>query len=140
MIFIQIYCIIKMVKLMKEKYRKLIINELIIILLIILIYFIANTKLINLVPNCVINDKFNILCPSCGATRCILNIFKLEFITAFLYNPLIFILIIYFFIFNLVYIYNTITDKKLFYFLYSKKVYILLIIVIILFTIFINIL
>ena len=66
--------------------------------------------------------------------------YLLNFITAFMYNPLIFVLIIYFLLLNFIYIYNTIFDKNHFKFLYSKNTYIFLIIIITLFTIFRNIL
>ena len=125
---------------MNKKYKNLIINEILIILFIIIIYIISNSHLLNLVPSCIINNKFNILCPSCGATRCVINIFKFNFINAFLYNPLIFILIIYFVILNFIYIYNTVFNKKIFKFLFSKNIYWLLIIFIIIFTIVRNIL
>jgi len=140
MIFNLIYSIIYMVNYMNVKIKKLIITEIIISLVILTLYIICNSKLLNFVPNCIINEKFNILCPSCGATRCIINIFKFNLITAFLYNPLIIILIIYFSILNFIYIYNTLSDKKILKFLYSKKIYIILIIIIIFFTIFRNIL
>lgn len=125
---------------MNTKIKKLIITETIISLVVLILYIICNSRLINIVPNCTINKKFNILCPSCGATRCIINIFNFKIITAFLYNPLIFILIIYFVILNFVYIYNTITNNQILKFLYSKNVYIIIITIIILFTIFRNIL
>lgn len=125
---------------MNLKFKKLIIIQILIILAVLFLYYISESNLLKFVPSCFIYENFNILCPSCGATRCVINIFKLNFITAFMYNPLIFVLIIYFLLLNFIHIYNTIFDKNHFKFLYSKNTYIFLIIIITLFTIFRNIL
>lgn len=140
MIFIYVCCIISLVNIMNLKIKKLIISEITISLSILMLYFICNSNLLNLVPKCIVNENFNILCPSCGATRCVICIFNLEFLNAFLYNPLIFVLIIYFILLNFIYIYNTLFNKKALRLLYYKNIYIILIISILLFTIFRNIL
>lgn len=45
-------------------------------------------------PPCVFAQR-GIICPSCGATRCVRAFFSLQFSQSFLYHPIIFLLILY---------------------------------------------
>lgn len=44
---------------------------------------------------CYYYDNFGIQCPACGTTRMCLSILKLDLISAFKYNPAVFIIFIY---------------------------------------------
>jgi len=72
-------------------------------------------------------------CPGCGITRCILSILKLDFYAAFRYNPLVFILLPFIFVYVIYKIYTWLFNKKdkLTYKLEGYPVYILVIILII---------
>lgn len=78
----------------------------------------TKTSIIQYVPPCNFKVCFGIICPTCGATRCVSNILDLDFKEAFVYHPTIFILTIYLCLLDLLYIINTLFDKK-----YFKKFY-----------------
>ena len=61
-----------------------------------------------------------------GATRCIISFFNGDFSTSFLYNPFMFILIIYLFLLNVLYIINTILNKKYLTIFYPKWYYVVI--------------
>lgn len=44
---------------------------------------------------CSFVENFGFFCPSCGGTRCVFNFFSGRFVTAFRFNPYIFLSIIY---------------------------------------------
>ena len=112
--------------LLDKKYSKLIIIETSIIALITVRFLFVNSNLINLIPPCFWKENFNLTCPSCGSTRCIISLFSGDFIQSFTYNPFLFILIVYLFLLNLLYIINTILDKKYFKFFYPKWWYVII--------------
>lgn len=126
---------------MNKKYLKLIIIELLIIILVIVIFFTVKSNYIyNISSSCFFKDTYNIYCPSCGGTRCIVNLINGNILDAFLYNPFIFIIVIYLFLLNIIYIINTIFNKKILKFLYIKPYFIILFIFTwIIFTIYRNI-
>lgn len=78
---------------------------------IIILSYVLIQQDINL-PECYIYNKFNILCPSCGGTRCIKSLFKGDIIEAFKYNKVYFITIAYIIILNIVIIINLVTRKQ----------------------------
>lgn len=45
-------------------------------------------------PTCIF-FKLGYQCPACGGTRCFFSIFNLDFVSAFNYNPFIFVLLFY---------------------------------------------
>ncbi len=51
--------------------------------------------MIDYFPECFYYSRFGILCPTCGATRCVFNFFSFDFARAFAYNQYIFCLIVY---------------------------------------------
>ena len=73
-----------------------------------------------LFPSCFWLENFDIICPSCGATRAFQSIFQGKFISAFAYNPFIFVLFFYLLILDVVYCFNTFFGKSYFKFLYPK--------------------
>ena len=112
--------------LLDKKYSKLIIIETSIIALITVIFLFVKSNFINLIPPCFWEENFNLTCPGCGSTRCIISLFSGDFIQSFTYNPFLFILIVYLFLLNLLYIINTILDKKYFKFFYPKWWYVII--------------
>ena len=121
---------------MNKKIKNVILLELGIIFLVLIIFIIIKTELINVVPQCIIKKNFNILCPGCGGTRCVTNFASGNFKASFLYHPVFFITIIYLLIVNIVFIINSFKKKEILTFLYPKeKFWIAFIIVIIIFTI-----
>lgn len=121
---------------MSKKIKKMIFIELGILFLVLIVYISIKTGLINLMPECLINKNFHILCPSCGGTRCIINFLVGNFRESFNYHPIFFIMMVYFIIFNIVYIINAFRNKEVFKFLYpTKKICYTFIIIILIFTI-----
>ena len=107
-----------------KKYFKLIIIEFSIIAILAMIFIFVNSSFINLAPKCFWLENYNLICPSCGSTRCIINLVNGDFISSFFYNPFLFILIIYLLLLNLLYIINTIFHKKYLKFFYPKWWYV----------------
>lgn len=109
---------------MNRKYKKFIIIELIIILVVSCLYIFVNSDMLNMVPKCMIKQTLGILCPGCGGTTCVANILKGNFIEAARANIMIFIAIIYAIILNIVYIINTFKKNKILKFIYMKEIYV----------------
>lgn len=108
-------------------------------LLIVLIYFIVNSKYINMFPKCWIYEKTGLLCLSCGGTRCMQNIASGNWIKAFYCNCAIFVGILYLVILNIVVIYNLGKENKKLTCLYPKWWYIIIFLILwIIYTIFRN--
>ena len=125
---------------MNKKIKNMIFIELGILFLVLMIYIAIKLELIKYMPECLINKHFHILCPSCGATRCIINFFKFNFKESFLYNQICFIMIIYFIILNIVFIINAFRKKEVLKILYpTKKFWFAFIVIILIFTVFRNI-
>lgn len=123
-----------------KKYKNLLIIEGSILLTILSAILLINSKFINLIAGCAYNKLTGLLCPTCGGTRCVCSILDGRFYDAMRYNILVFVIIVYFLIVNLIYIINTIFNKKILIILYPKWWHSILIgIIIILFTIFRNI-
>ena len=112
--------------LLNKTFSKLIFIELSIIILLIIIFIFVHSSFMSFMPPCYWLKNYGILCPSCGSTRCVINFVNGEFISSFLYNPFLFVLIIYFLLLNLLYIINTILDKKYLKFLYPKWWYVII--------------
>lgn len=125
---------------MNSKIKNMIKLELTILLGVLIIFIVIKTNIVYLIPRCIINETFHILCPSCGGTRCVMNFISGNWYTSFLYHPIFFITIIYLIIVNILYIINSISKKEILTFLYPKtKFWIIFIIIIFIFTIIRNI-
>lgn len=126
---------------MNKKIKKMLLLELGIIFLVLIIFIIVKLNIIKYMPECIINKKFGILCPSCCGTRCIKNFIIGNFKQSFLYHPIFFITILYLLFTNIIYIVNTIRKKQILTFLYPKtKFWIVFIVIIVIFTILRNVL
>lgn len=125
---------------MNSKIKKMLQLELGILFLVLIIFIIVKTNLIYIMPNCLINTYLGILCPSCGGTRCVINLIQGNFMQSFLYHPIFFITIIYLMLINILYIINVFKKKEVLTFLYPKtKFWIIFIIILLIFTIIRNI-
>ena len=120
-----------MVKNIKTK----IILSLIVILLCTSFFFLY-TKINILIP-CVFYELTGLYCPGCGITRCLIAIIKLEFVQAFRYNMLAFILLPLFIFIAIKKYYCWILNKQCS--LFSNRFYIVLAIITVLFGILRNI-
>ena len=114
-----------MVKNIKTK----IILSLIVILLCTSFFFLY-TK-INILILCVFHELTGLYCPGCGITRCLIAIIKLEFVQAFRYNMLAFILLPLFIFIAIKKYYCWILNKQCS--LFSNRFYIVLAIITVLF-------
>ena len=78
------------------------------VLVFVIIFFLAliiSIKVLDIVHfKCIFRNLFNIYCVGCGTTRMLKCIFKLKFKEAFMYNPLVFILLILFLIYLIYFI------------------------------------
>ena len=93
------------------------------IAIIIAIYMFINSKYISFVPNCWIHSKIGFLCPACGGTRCVINIFQGDLVNAFFSHMVFFISIIYAIVINIIYIINIDRKEKILTWIYPKYWY-----------------
>ena len=107
------------------------------ILLLLLGYYYLN-KYFHIGIPCLFYKITSFKCPGCGITRMLFSILKLDFKSAFFYNPVVFILLPFltFYIFYQEYIYITKSKNKL---KVPEYVYYVIIIVLVLFGILRNI-
>lgn len=111
------------------------------LVILIVVTIILNTDLINYIPQCWIYQTTGILCPACGGTRCVVNIFQGNIKEAFFSHMIFFITIIYLIICNIVYIINLNKKKKIATWIYPKYWYVIIFaIILIIYTIIRNIL
>lgn len=121
---------------MTSKIKKMLILELGILLLVLIIFIIIKYKIFTILPQCPFNKFFNLQCPSCGGTRCIVNFALGNFKESFYYHPIFFLTIIYLIAINLLYIVNAFRKKDIATFLYPKtKFWIIWIIILLVFTV-----
>ena len=107
------------------------------LLILLVLTIILNTNLINYMPQCWIYQTTGILCPGCGGTRCIVNLFQGNIKEAFFSHMVFFITIIYLLICNIV----LNKKKKIATWIYPKYWYsIIFVIILIIYTIIRNIL
>ena len=85
-----------------------------ILLLILIAYFIFGHFTHLYIP-CPFHKFLHIYCPGCGITRLFISLFKLDFITAFRSNQMIFILLPFGIVLYINYIYSIIKNKKSWY-------------------------
>lgn len=123
---------------MNRKQIRIITIELIILLSM---YGLINSELIQWVPSCWIYEAIGILCPACGGTRCVKEFMRGNWFQAFFYHEIFFVLIIYLLMINIVYIINLNRKKKIATWLYPKFWYVIIFaIVLIIYTILRNLL
>lgn len=120
---------------MNKKIRNMLLLELGITFLVLTIFILVKLDIIKYIPICFVNGKFGILCPSCGGTRCVVNLILGNIKESFLYHPVFFVLIIYLVIVNILYIVNSIRKKEIATYLYPKmKFWIIFLIVLVIYT------
>jgi len=125
---------------MSDKVKKMLKIELGILILVLIIFIAILTNVISNFPLCIINQRFGILCPSCGGTRCVVNLVLGNYAQSFLFHPIFFITIIYLGIANIIYIINSFREKPILEWIYPKsKFWIIFIIIVLIFTIIRNI-
>jgi len=125
---------------MNKKIRNMLLLELGIIFLVLTIFILVKLDIIKYIPTCFVNKKFGILCPSCGGTRCVVNLILGNIKESFLYHPVFFIMIIYLVIVNILYIVNSVREKEIATYLYPKmKFWITFLIILAIYTIIRNI-
>lgn len=118
--------------------KKLLIIEGTIALSIIAI--IIYVQYIGYFPQCYFRENYGIFCPSCNFTRCGLTLMTLNIGLAFEYQPILTIAIIYLFIVNILYIFNTITGKTVLKQIYPKPWYLIVFaVLLILYALYMNI-
>ena len=98
----------------------MIILQLILLLVGVLAILSIKTNIIELIPPCSVKTYVGIICPTCGVTRCVRNMISLDFGTAFMYHPMFFIIVCYLIFVDLLYVFNTIFNKKLLKFMYPS--------------------
>lgn len=86
---------------------------------------------------CIFHKITGFYCPGCGISRMFISIAKFDFYQAFRYNPLVFILLILFFIYVIIELIHF--KKKGYYFKINKWLYIVLLVIVISFGIFRNV-
>ena len=97
-----------------KKQRKMLIGiQIFIFLFIMWLYIVLNTDMIKLIPVCIFYDKFGFLCPACGGTRFMISLLNFDLIKAFYIHPIFFLSAMYLAILNILYIINTIFNKKI---------------------------
>lgn len=109
-----------------NNYIKILLIQLAIFIVLVFIFVFSNSSLIDLIPSCYWQENYGFYCLSCGSTRCIINLINGNFYSAFSYSPFLFILIIYLFLLDLLYIINTILNKKFLRFFYPKWWYVII--------------
>lgn len=86
---------------------------------------------------CIFHKITGFYCPGCGISRMFISIAKFDFYQAFRYNPLVFILLILFFIYVIIELIHF--KKKGYYFKINKWLYIILLVIVISFGILRNV-
>ena len=117
-------------KINKEKIKKS--KKILLIIIILLITYLYLNKRFSFYIPCIFHKITHLYCPGCGITRMIMSIFKLNFYQAFRYNPLLFIMMPFLISYETIYYINWIHDKN---YTISKKIWYILLIITILFTI-----
>jgi hypothetical protein len=115
-----------------------IIKRHIILFLLLIAYFIFGHFTHLYIP-CPIHTVFHVYCPGCGVTRMLISIIHLDFVSAFRYNQLLFILLPFGIALYINYIYSVIKKKKAWYQRIPVWVYYLIIILLLIFGVIRNI-
>lgn len=103
-----------------KKCKNVLVLQLFLILVGVLVLFLIKSNIIYKMPVCTIRTHIGIICPSCGGTRCVINLMQLNFKQAFIKHPTICLAIIYLGIADFLYIINSIFKKNYLKFLYPS--------------------
>ena len=124
---------------MNIKSIKIILIEISIVLIAVVLINIINID--DIIPNCLFFEATGLQCPSCGGTRCVINLLQGNFKEAFFSHMIFFLTIIYLLICNVIYIINLNRKEKIAEWIYPKYWYsIIFVILLILYTILRNLL
>ena len=106
---------------MNKKRTKIILTELAIIIFAVILVNTVNITQYTI--GCWFYQATGLQCPSCGGTRCIINIFQGNFKEAFFLHPIYFITVVYLLIVNIIYIINIDRKEKIAKWIYPKPWY-----------------
>jgi hypothetical protein len=84
-------------------------------LFLILVFYLIMGNITHIYIPCPFHEILHIYCPGCGITRMFINIFKLDFISAFKCNQFVFILLPFGLVLYINYIYSILNNKKSWY-------------------------
>lgn len=102
-----------------KEIKKMLVFQFKLLLIGILVILLIETGIIQrLLPVCTAKKVFGVICPTCGVTRCVANIIKFDFRTAFMYHPLFFIATFYLIFIDIVYVLQVLSKKE-----WLKKLY-----------------
>ena len=93
------------------------------IIILIALNSFVNSEYLEMIPHCWVYHTTKILCPACGGTRCVIQILKGNWREAFFSHIVFFIVILYLFILNIVYLINLNKKKKIGTWIYPKYWY-----------------
>ncbi len=74
--------------------KNILLADFVFLLLFIVLFFFWN-EVVSFFGKCILYENTGILCPGCGTTRMFYAIRRFDFITAFRYNPLVFLILTY---------------------------------------------
>ena len=97
--------------------------------IIILIVIICVSLKFNINTPCYINEKYGMLCPSCGGTRTVKCLVQGDIKDAILIHPVFTVSIIYLFFVNILYIINHFRKNKIALWFYPNMVYLIIFLV-----------
>lgn len=106
---------------MNKKRTIIILTELAIIIFAVILVNTVNITQYTI--GCWFYQATGLQCPSCGGTRCIINIVQGNFKEAFFLHPIYFITVVYLLIVNIIYIINIDRKEKIAKWIYPKPWY-----------------
>lgn len=112
-------------KMYKKQIKRICLIQIIFLFSFFSLFALVHSSFVSTIPQCFWLENYNIYCPSCGSTRCIINLINGNFAVAFFYNPFLFIFLCYLVLFNVIYIINTVFQKKILIWFYPKWWYII---------------
>lgn len=106
---------------MNKKRTIIILTELAIIIFAVILVNTVNITQYTI--GCWFYQATGLQCPSCGGTRCVINIFQGNFKEAFFLHPIYFLTVVYLLIVNIIYIINISRKEKIAKWIYPKPWY-----------------
>ena len=106
----------------KNKFRNMILLQVFFLLLGVIAFTIVKTNTNVELGICPVKSAIGIPCPSCGGTRCIINLVNLNVVDSFKYHPVVFGIIFYILIADFVYVINTLLKNDKLSFLYKSMI------------------
>ena len=106
---------------MNKKRTIIILTELTIVIFAVILVNTVNITQYTI--GCWFYQATGLQCPSCGGTRCIINIVQGNFKEAFFLHPIYFITVVYLLIVNIIYIINIDRKEKIAKWIYPKPWY-----------------